>query len=188
MPDGVRDPVKALEIRRSKYGLGDRRSLRQAILFSGFALNNRTTLANRCGNLDFVPFVEHPLGPEYVPRFDEITLAPVDEIDKGSIYYDAEWAIALRHNETTLVLDRNERIRAVQSRFRKNELNEHIVEHHSKHPLSPSVDLNPIFKIVMLLLFFASPIIIGVCCFGRISLNTFLQYFLGGNGLNQKSV
>ena len=87
MPGGKNDPEKALAIIRSKYGRGDRRSLEQAIKFSGIDTVNVVTTFNGCGNLDFVPFIEHPNGPDYVPKFDEITEAPLDEPDPGSIYY-----------------------------------------------------------------------------------------------------
>lgn len=89
LPEGMTDPGEALALRRSKYGLGDRRTMDQAIQFSGFAVNNRTSLGNRCGNLDFVPFIEHPKGADYVPRFDPVTFEPLDEPDVGSIYYNS---------------------------------------------------------------------------------------------------
>jgi len=47
-----------------RYGLGDRRSLDQYIKFSGNDIRHRRALENRCGTLDWVPFPEHPLGPE----------------------------------------------------------------------------------------------------------------------------
>jgi hypothetical protein len=125
------DPVKARALRRSKYGLGDRRSIDQAIEFSGFNFYNRTTMSNKCGNLQFVPFKEHPEGPEYVPLFDPDTFAPLEEPDEGSIYYDAEAAFAHRsaHIRNAAVRDAKleaealdvpahmrERIRSIQSR------------------------------------------------------------------------
>ena len=44
--------------------------------------------SNRCGNIELVPFTPHPLGADYIPRFDAITEAPLDVPDIGSIYYD----------------------------------------------------------------------------------------------------
>jgi hypothetical protein len=35
-----------------------------------------------------VPFIEHPLGPDYTPEFDPVTEDPIDEPDFGSIYYN----------------------------------------------------------------------------------------------------
>ena len=86
---GIENPEEARALRKSKYGLGDRRTIDQAIEFSGLGFYNRTMLSNKCGNLDFVPFKQHPLGSSYVPRFDEVTYAPLDEPDEGSIYYDS---------------------------------------------------------------------------------------------------
>jgi hypothetical protein len=88
LPGGMENPAEALALRRSKYGLGDRRTIDAAVEFSGLGLYNRTVLGNKCGNLDFVPFKQHPLGSSYIPRFDEVTFAPLDEPDEGSIYYD----------------------------------------------------------------------------------------------------
>ena len=45
-------------------------------------------MENRCGNLEFVPFLQHPLGASYVPSFSEDTEEPLDPLDTGSIYYD----------------------------------------------------------------------------------------------------
>eukprot|EP00607_Mallomonas_marina_P009962 CAMPEP_0182419262 /NCGR_PEP_ID=MMETSP1167-20130531/3706_1 /TAXON_ID=2988 /ORGANISM="Mallomonas Sp, Strain CCMP3275" /LENGTH=455 /DNA_ID=CAMNT_0024594045 /DNA_START=267 /DNA_END=1631 /DNA_ORIENTATION=- len=87
MPGGEQDATKNLAVVRSKYGRGDRRTLEQAIAFSGIDTKNQKTLFNGCGNLEFVPFQEHVLGAEYIPRFDE-TEAPLDEPDPGSIYFD----------------------------------------------------------------------------------------------------
>jgi hypothetical protein len=85
------DPVENVtlgeRVRRSKYGLGDRRSFAQLMEFSGVDPIHKATLRDRCGNIEYVPFKEHPLGPDYIPRFDEVTYAPLDEPDEGSIYY-----------------------------------------------------------------------------------------------------
>ena len=101
LPGGISDPEEALALKRSKYGLGDRRTMEQAVQFSGFALHNRTILGNRCGNLDHVPFVEHPLGADYIPRFDPVTFKPLDDPDVGSIYYNADEAA---HGQQTMTL------------------------------------------------------------------------------------
>jgi hypothetical protein len=52
-----------LALHQSKYGLGDRRTIDQLIEFSGVDTKNRQNLGNRCGNLELVPFTQHPLGP-----------------------------------------------------------------------------------------------------------------------------
>lgn len=81
-----RSAVEAVQ--RSRYGLGDRRSLSQAIEFSGIDTRNRNMVGNHCGNLDYVPFTVHPWGPGYVPRYDATTESFLDVRDPGSIYYD----------------------------------------------------------------------------------------------------
>jgi hypothetical protein len=77
-----------LALQQSRYGLGDRRSLDQAIQFSGIDTRNRKLMGNYCGNLDYVPFEQHPWGADYIPKFDEATEAFADVRDPGSIYYD----------------------------------------------------------------------------------------------------
>jgi hypothetical protein len=86
LPDGPRDDAKTLLLRQSKYGLGDRRSLEQFIAFSGIDTVNRRIIENRCGNIEFVPFKEHPLGPDYIPKFDPVTEYYADKWYDGSIY------------------------------------------------------------------------------------------------------
>ena len=66
VPGGETDPQKVMRMKQSRFGLGDRRTLDQLIQFSGIDLRNkRDTIdgKNRCGNLQWVPFVEHPKGP-----------------------------------------------------------------------------------------------------------------------------
>ena len=77
-------------MQRSKYGLGDRRTLQQSIEFSGIDTIHGKILDNRCGNVYFVPFTQHPEGPDYIPAFDEATEGPLDPPDVGSIYYKAK--------------------------------------------------------------------------------------------------
>lgn len=86
LPDGPRNDTKTLLLRQSKYGLGDRRSLDQFIAFSGIDTINRRIIENRCGNIEFVPFKEHPLGPNYIPKFDPVTEYYADKWYDGSIY------------------------------------------------------------------------------------------------------
>lgn len=82
------DPAAVLAVQQSRYGLGDRRSLSQAIAFSGIDTRQRKMTANRCGNLAYVPFVQHPWGADYTPRYNATTEAFADVRDPGSIYYD----------------------------------------------------------------------------------------------------
>lgn len=77
-----------LQVQKSRYGLGDRRTLDQAIEFSGIDTKNRKSLGNKCGNLAYVPFVEHPFGASYLPMYDAITEEYMDVRDPGSVYYD----------------------------------------------------------------------------------------------------
>lgn len=45
-------------------------------------------VGNRCGNIDYIPYTEHPWGPDYIPKFNIETLAFEDVRDPGSIYFD----------------------------------------------------------------------------------------------------
>eukprot|EP00606_Chrysophyceae_sp_TOSAG23-5_P000976 GSChrysophyteH2.ASY1.ANO1.778.1 assembled CDS len=78
----------AHKVQYSKYGLGDRRSLDQGIAFTGINLKKREITANRCGNIDWVPYTAHPNGPAYVQRYDSETEVFIDTRDRGSIFYD----------------------------------------------------------------------------------------------------
>lgn len=90
LPGGEKDPAKALKMKQSKFGLGDRRSLDQLIQFSGFDLRNqRITIdgKNRCGNIQWVPFEEHPKGVNHIPSFDNDTEDPLEPYDPTSVWY-----------------------------------------------------------------------------------------------------
>lgn len=76
-------------VQHSRYGLGDRRTLEQAAAFTGVDLkhwqvDNRAN--NRCGNLEYIPFKEHPKGAAYEPKYDPITETFADERDAGSVF------------------------------------------------------------------------------------------------------
>jgi len=47
-------------IRSSRYGLGTKRTLGQAVTYTGIDLSQKRMVTNRCGNLEWVPFVESP--------------------------------------------------------------------------------------------------------------------------------
>jgi hypothetical protein len=47
-------------MRKSLYGLGDKRTLEQAVEFTGINLSERKMEVNKCGNLEWVPFEESP--------------------------------------------------------------------------------------------------------------------------------
>lgn len=79
-----------LTLRRSRFGLGDRRTLEQAIAFSGIDTKNRVMTSNRCGNLEYVPFVQHPKGAAHIPSFSALDESPLELPDPGSIYYDPQ--------------------------------------------------------------------------------------------------
>ena len=102
MPNIKVSPMKILELQQSKYGLGDRRTIDQAIQFSGIDFKKLKILGNYCGNLDYIPFIEHPWGADYIPKYDNITERFIDVRDPGSIYFNATtmtstWEVA--HNK-----------------------------------------------------------------------------------------
>lgn len=86
---GATDAKERLALQQSKYGLGDRRTLDQAIIFSGVDTRRHSILSNRCGNIDYVPFKEHPFGPEYVPSYDSVNEIFLGPRDPGSVYYNS---------------------------------------------------------------------------------------------------
>jgi len=92
IPGGEKDHEKGLRLKRSKYGLGDRRSLDDLIKFSGVDLRHKKATIdgkNRCGNLQWVPFNENPRGVNYIPKFDNATEDPLDvPYEKTSVWYD----------------------------------------------------------------------------------------------------
>ena len=101
MPEGSTDTKERLALQKSKFGLGDRRTLSQAIEFSGVDTRNRLILGNRCGNLNFVPFIEHPFGPNYVPSYDPISEVYLSPRDPGSIYYNSSSSISIKNWENS---------------------------------------------------------------------------------------
>jgi len=101
----ISSTAKILELQQSRYGLGDRRSIDQAIQFSGIDFKNLKILGNYCGNLDYVTYIEHPWGADYIPKYDNATEKFIDVRDPGSIYYNAStmastWKVA--HNKWLL--------------------------------------------------------------------------------------
>jgi hypothetical protein len=90
MKRGEPDANVALRMQQSKYGLGDRRSLSQLTQFSGIDLVNEKPSIdgkNRCGNIQWVPFKEHPKGVNYIPRFEEDTEDPLDAFEETSVWF-----------------------------------------------------------------------------------------------------
>jgi Glycosyltransferase (GlcNAc) len=60
---GKEDPSMVAEtelIRNSRYGLGTKRTLDQAVEFTGINLREKKMEVNKCGNLEWVPFDESP--------------------------------------------------------------------------------------------------------------------------------
>lgn len=92
--NGSLHPEQDLLMQQSRYGLGDRRSLDQAILFSGVDTKRLTTHGDEmCGNLAYVPFVQHPWGHNYIPQYHNYTEMFMDVRDPGSIYFDRHDAV-----------------------------------------------------------------------------------------------
>lgn len=76
-------------LQRSKYGLGDRRSLQSCMRFMGIDFTHRRRLVNRCGNIDYVPFREHPQGSEYIYHFTSTSNESfIGTRDGNSIWYN----------------------------------------------------------------------------------------------------
>lgn len=48
------------QIRKSRYGIGNKRTLEQASKFSGIDLAGKKMVENKCGNLKWVPYTESP--------------------------------------------------------------------------------------------------------------------------------
>jgi len=59
-------------IQKSRYGLGDRRTLDQLINFSGIDTRNKRMTGNFCGNLNWVPFEEDSRGVDYIRSYGGI--------------------------------------------------------------------------------------------------------------------
>ncbi len=55
-----REATEVQMIRRSRYGLGNKRTLEQAREFTGINLVDEKMEVNRCGNLNWIPFQESP--------------------------------------------------------------------------------------------------------------------------------
>ena len=90
LPGGDIDEKNALQLQKSKFGLGDRRTIEQYIDFSGIDVGNKKMAGDekkRCGNLQWIPFSEHPSGADYIPRFHDITFDPIDDFDETSIWH-----------------------------------------------------------------------------------------------------
>jgi len=90
LPGGVSEETDALRLRKSKFGLGDRRTIQQFIDFSGIDVANREMLGGdktRCGNLQWVPFSQHPRGVDYIPQFHDTTFDPIEDFDGTSIWH-----------------------------------------------------------------------------------------------------
>jgi hypothetical protein len=112
LPNGEKDPQKVLRMKQSKYGLGDRRSLDQLIQFSGFDLRHEKVSIdgkNRCGNIQWVPFTEHPLGVNHIAGFDNETEDPLEPYDPTSTWHSLG-AVALRHGLKLGIPGKNENI------------------------------------------------------------------------------
>lgn len=46
---------------------------------------------NRCGNIQWVPFAEHPKGVNFIPRYNDTTEEPLDiPYDKTSVWYNPQ--------------------------------------------------------------------------------------------------
>jgi hypothetical protein len=66
--------------------------------------------SNKCGNLDWVPFIPHPWGPDHIPQFDSVTEAPLQRVlDPGSVHFDSamlpEWEVLHDHHVLNTPVD-----------------------------------------------------------------------------------
>lgn len=97
MPGGEEDESKVLRLQKSKFGLGDRRSLEQFVAFSGIGIATSEFPfdgKSRCGNLQWVSFPEHANGVDYIPQFDDEREDPIDAPDKTSVWHDGDSTIS----------------------------------------------------------------------------------------------
>lgn len=119
VPGGETDPEVALRLKQSKYGLGDRRTIDQLIEFSGFDLRNRKVTIdgkNRCGNIKWVPFTEHPFGVNYLPRFDE-NEDPLDVPDSSSVWFTESNDMTIEEENTSTTDIHSNSIENTPSRY-----------------------------------------------------------------------
>lgn len=67
-------------------------SIDDLIQFSGIDLRHKKVTIdgkNRCGNIQWIPFVEHPKGVNFIPQFNDTTEDPLDvPYEKSSVWYD----------------------------------------------------------------------------------------------------
>lgn len=113
VPGGETDPDKILELKQSKFGIGDRRTIDQLIQFSGIDLRHGKPSVdgkNRCGNIQWIPFKEHSKGVNYIPRFDE-NEQPLDVPDEGSVWLQVGNAASrpMNHNDVAIQPDTKEK-------------------------------------------------------------------------------
>jgi len=120
VPGGFSDRDEVIKLKKSKYGLGDRRSLDELIQFSGIDLRNRKVTIdgkNRCGNLRWVDFEEHPQGVNYIPKFDGDE-NPLDEPDESSVWYNKALSEIIEEKQLEITSEKQSEItEEKQSRF-----------------------------------------------------------------------
>jgi Glycosyltransferase (GlcNAc) len=58
--DAATKTAEIQSIRTSRYGLGTKRTLAQVVDFTGIDLQQKKMIANKCGNLHWVPYTESP--------------------------------------------------------------------------------------------------------------------------------
>lgn len=85
----------------------------------------------RCGNIEYVPFIEHPKGPSYIPEFHPDSFVSLEVPDEGSIYY-AEYILSLRQAEEQEEEEERKRQRAQKE----------TAERHHPHIESGDIDLS----------------------------------------------
>ena len=88
-------------IRLSRFGLGTKRTLKQAVEFTGIDLLNEKMIDNKCGNLLWVPYEESPnfgIVEEVLSRpYDGLGILP----DKSSNKLQAPAGEAIQKNDAT---------------------------------------------------------------------------------------
>jgi hypothetical protein len=101
------DQEEIERIRRSRFGLGTKRTLEQAVEFSGINLRERKMEKNKCGNLIWVPYEENASSDYYGLQeilgrglVDEGTGVPPSTVNTGLVKSARNLSVESSHDVT----------------------------------------------------------------------------------------